>query len=89
MSPRPALLIALAAALSLAGALAAEPTADAPKQKQICRAPAKQLGSHIRTQRRCRTAEQWQAEDEGKSGLPVGALVTEGQNDGRTGAQPR
>ena len=89
MPARPTLLIAFAVTLSLAGALAAEPPAEAPKQERICRAPAKQLGSHIRTQRRCRTAEQWQAEDEGKAGLPVGAQVTEGQNDRRPGAQPR
>jgi hypothetical protein len=85
----PALLAGLAG-LCLTGALAAEPPAEPAKQQQrVCRAPAKQLGSRIRTQRRCRTAEQWQAEDEGKSGLPVGAQVTPGQNDGQAVAQPQ
>ena len=77
------------AAVSLIGAVAADPSADPSKQRQICRAPAKQLGSRIRTQRRCRTAEQWQAEEERKAGLPLGAQVTQGQNDGQTVAQPR
>jgi hypothetical protein len=84
---RPANLVALTAAVSLAGALAAEPPAEPVKQERICRTPAKQLGSRIRTQRRCRTAEQWQ--DEEKSGLPLGAQVTRGQNDGQVVAQPQ
>ena len=81
-------LVAAAASLTFAGAFAAEPAAEAPKQRQVCRAPAKQLGSRIRTPRRCRTAEQWQAEDE-KGGLPLGAQVTQGQNDGQARPQPR
>jgi hypothetical protein len=83
------LLVAFAAAGSLISAVAAEPPADPPKQRQVCRTPAKQLGSRIRPQRRCRTVEQWQAEEEGKSGLPLGAQVTEGQNDGIVGPPPR
>ena len=85
---KPAVLSALAA-LFLTGALAAEPPAEPAKQQRICRAPEKQLGSRIRAQRRCRTAEQWQAEDEGKNGLPLSAQVTQGQNDGKVVAQPR
>jgi hypothetical protein len=89
MSARPATLVAVAAALSLAGALAAEPPAEKAKSREICRAPAKQLGSHIRASRRCRTAEQWQQDDEAKAGLPIGAQVTQGQNDGQVKAQPQ
>jgi hypothetical protein len=74
--------------VSVAGALAAEPAPDSAKQRQVCRAPAKQLGSSIRTQRRCRTVEQWQAEAE-KDGLPIGAQVTQGQNDGQAVRQPQ
>ena len=85
---KPAILSALAA-LFLAGTLAAQPTAPPERQQRICRAPEKQLGSRIRAQRRCRTAEQWQAEDEGKNGLPLSARVTQGQNDGKVVAQPR
>jgi hypothetical protein len=85
---RTAGLAALAATLTLAGAFAAEPAADPAKGQRICRAPAKQLGSRIRTQRRCRTAEQWQEED-AKGGLPIGAQVTQGQNDGHAVQQPK
>ena len=89
MPARTAALGALAAALALTGALAGEPVPEPAKQQQICRAAAKQLGSRIRTQRRCRTAEQWREEEEGKSGLPLGAQVTQGQNDGQVVQQPR
>ena len=89
MPARSAFFVALTASLAVAGALAAEPVAEPARQKQICRAPAKQLGSRTRTQRRCRTAEQWQEEDEGKSGLPLGAQVTQGQNDGQSVRQPQ
>ena len=89
MPARPTILIAFAAALSLAGALAAGPPADTAKPREICRPAAKQLGSRIRTQRRCRTAEQWQAEDEAKAGLPIGAQVTHGHNDGQARPQPQ
>ena len=89
MSAKPATLLAVAAALSLAGALGAEPPAEKAKPRDVCRAPAKQLGSHIRAPRRCRTAEQWQQEDEAKAGLPIGAQVTQGQNDGQAKAQPQ
>lgn len=88
---RSTILLALSA-LGVTGALAAEPPAQPErpaKQERICRTPARQLGSHIRTQRRCRTAEQWQAEEEGKSGLPLSAQVTKGQNDGQAVAQPQ
>ena len=88
MPARPFTCIALAAA-SLAGLATAEPPAEPAKQERVCRAPAKQLGSRIRTQRRCRTVEQWQAEEDGKAGLPIGAQVTQGQNDGQVVQQPR
>jgi hypothetical protein len=82
-------LIALAIALSAAGALAADPPAPAGKQELICRSGARSLGSHIRAQRRCRTAEQWQREDEAKGGMPVTLQVTQGQNDGRVVPTPQ
>ena len=89
MPAKAATFIAFAAALSVAGTLVAVPPADTAKQREVCRAAAKQLGSRIRTQRRCRTAEQWQAEDEAKAGLPIGAQVTQGQNDGQVRPQPQ
>ena len=87
--PAKPLLLAIAAVGTFAGAVAAEPPAEEAKQRQVCRPPAKQLGSHIRTPRRCRNAEQWQNEDEGKAGLPIGAQVTQGQNDGQVRPQPQ
>lgn len=82
-------LIALAATLTTASALAADPPAPAEKQQLICRSGARSLGSHIRAQRRCRTAEQWQREDQAKGGLPVTLQVTQGQNDGRVVPTPQ
>lgn len=90
MAGRSLILIALAATLSAVGALAADPPAPSGKQRLICRGGgARQLGTHMRTQRRCRTAEQWQAEDEEKARLPITLQITQGQNDGRQNAAPR
>ena len=83
-----AILVAATVGLSVTAALADEPAEKAGKQPRVCRQAEKTLGSHIRTTRRCRTAEQWQEED-AKSGLPVGAQVTPGQNDGQVGRQPQ
>jgi hypothetical protein len=80
---------AAAASLSLAAALAAEPTPEAGKDRLVCRGSARQLGSHIRTARRCRTAEQWQEEDQAKERTPVSLQVTQGQNDGRPARAPQ
>ena len=84
---------ALALPLALTAALAAEPPAparDKDKQTIVCRGGQKSLSSRIRTPRRCRPAQAWQAEDDQKSDrLPIGAQVTQGQNDGRSPAQPR
>jgi len=92
MAGRPVILVAMAVALSAAGAIAADPPpapASAQEERQICRGSTKQLGSRIRRPRRCRTAAQWQQEDEEKSRVPLSAQLTEGQNDGRTTATPR
>lgn len=81
--------------LTLALSLAADPPAPAPASGQsserICRGGGQRaLGSHIRTRRRCMTAEQWRLEDEAaRSGPAPGLQVTAGQNDGRTTATPR
>ena len=77
----------------LAFTLAAEPQAPAPTSGQsserICRGGGQRtLGSHIRTRRRCLTAEQWQREDAARTAPAPGLLVTEGQNDGRATAAP-
>jgi hypothetical protein len=89
MTARPAVSLSLAALLAGA-ALAETPTPPASsEQRLICRGGQRQLSSRIRTTRRCRTAEQWQAEDASKARLPVSLQTTQGQNDGRAPAQPR
>ena len=80
--------------LMLALAVAGDPPAPAPTSGQsaerICRGGGQRsLGSHIRTRRRCLTAEEWQREDEARSRPAPGLQITEGQNDGRAPAQPR
>ena len=87
----------LAIALSAGDAFAADPPAQAqaPASSQgnerICRGGGQRtLGSHVRTRRRCMTAEQWQRLDEAaRAGPAPGLQVTAGQNDGRQGVQPR
>jgi hypothetical protein len=82
-------VVLLAVTLTTAAALAADPPAQTEKQRLICRGGARQLGSHMRTPQRCRTAEQWQLEDEAKANLPVSLQVTQGQNDGRSVPTPQ
>lgn len=60
-----------------------------PKQPKICREGAHQTGSHMRSMRRCLTAEQWREEDAKRSGLPVSAQITEGQPDTGAGQRPQ
>lgn len=93
MAGKSLLFIALPGLLG-AAPLAAEPAPSsqpqAEEQRLICRGGQRQLSSRIRTQRRCRTAEQWREEDErNRGGIPISAQITQGQNDGRQSAQPR
>jgi hypothetical protein len=89
MTTRSAVSLALAA-LFAAAALAEAPAPPAStEQRLICRGGERQLSSRIRTMRRCRTAEQWQAQDASKARLPVSLQTTQGQNDGRAPTQPR
>lgn len=80
--------------LVFALALAADPPAPAPASGQsnerICRGGGqRELGSHMRTRRRCRTADQWRQEDEARARPVQGMQVTGAQNDGRVSAIPR
>jgi len=77
------------ALFALHAASAAHPPAAEPEQRLVCRGGERQLGSRIRTARRCRTPEQWQIEDEAANRLPPSLQVTQGQNDGHAPAQPR
>ena len=64
-----ALLVLLAAGdLPIAG-----PPPEKPKL--ICREGERQLGSHMRTNRRCLTAEEWQIEDARRDRIPLDAHV--------------
>jgi hypothetical protein len=83
--------VSLALAALVAGPALAEAPAPPPstEQRLICRGGERQLSSRIRTMRRCRTAAQWQIEDDAKAHLPVSLQTTQGQNDGRAPAQPR
>jgi hypothetical protein len=84
------ILAGLGAGLTVATALAAaDPAPQAPESRRICRDSGRQLGSHVRAARRCRTAEQWRQEDEEKAQLPASLQVTQGQNDGQVGRQPQ
>ena len=74
------------ATLAMMIALSDQPSTDAPvpppKPKLICRDPQQELGSHIRTPRRCKTAEQWQEEDHQRDNMPATLKVVPGQGDG-------
>ena len=90
MIERNILLLAAGAGLIVTAAFAADdPSGKAPDSRRICRDSGRELGSHIRAARRCRTAEQWRQEDEQKAQAPASLRVTEGQNDGQPGRQPQ
>jgi len=77
---------------ALALTLAADPSAPASGQsnERICRGGGQRtLGSHIRTRRRCLTAEEWQREDDERNRPVQGMQITQGQNDGRAPVNPR
>lgn len=89
MAARSIAVLAMAAALSSVAALAAEPPVPAERERRICRGGERQLGSHVRTERRCRTAEQWRLEEERGANRPVSFQVTPGQNDGQRPRTPQ
>ena len=67
---------------SLALGAAAPPVEATPKPPKICRESTKQTGSHIRTGRRCKTAEEW-ARIDGAEGQVIPTLRTiPSQGDG-------
>jgi hypothetical protein len=83
-------LLAVGAGLTVTAAFASpDAPAKADDNRRICRDSGRQLGSHVRAARRCRTAEQWRQEDEEKAQLPTSLQVTQGQNDGQPGRQPQ
>ena len=79
MSKIGAILVLIAG--SATAAIAAVPSTH-PKPQLICRAAKQSTGSHIRTPKRCKTAEQWAAEDEISGRIPISLRVNQSQNDG-------
>ena len=55
-----------------------------PKPKLICREDERQVGSHIHTGRRCKSAEEWQVEDQRRAATSPSMRITEGQGDALT-----
>jgi hypothetical protein len=85
-----ALLLATGTGLAVTAASASDdPSAKSSDSRRICRDSGRQLGSHIRSARRCRTAEQWRQEDEERAQSAASLRVTEGQNDGQAPRQPQ
>ena len=67
--------------IALAAAAQTVPASPAPTQPmRICRASEKQTGTHMRTGRRCKTAEEWAREDSERAQKPASLQVTEGQS---------
>jgi len=54
------------------------------KPELICREGEQQLGSHMRTSRRCKTAEEWRQEDLKRDQMPTTMRITDRQRDALT-----
>jgi hypothetical protein len=67
-------------AVLLGAAQPAQP-ATPPKEKLVCRESEAQLGTHVRSGRRCKTQEQWAQEDAERDRVPLTLRVTAGQGD--------
>lgn len=76
-------------ALALATQSSAVPAAPVEKPKLICRESEQETGTHIRSGRRCKTAEEWQREeDSARRAAPPSMRITEGQGDALTKQEP-
>ncbi len=58
-----------------------QPAVLADKPQLICREGEEHTGSRIRTGRRCKTAEEWQIEDQRRDAQPTSMRVTDNQRD--------
>lgn len=63
------MVIAMLMALAAQAPQAAPPPQPA-KPQRICRENERRTGSHIRSSRTCKTAEQWQMEDAARDRIP-------------------
>ena len=77
-------MLANLALLLMIGGATTQPESPQEKPKLVCRESEQQLGSHIRSSRRCKTAEEWQIEDQRRDLKPPSMRVTEGQGDALT-----
>ncbi len=72
--------------------LAAQSAAPAPpapaKPVLVCRQGQREVGSHIRSGRRCKTAEEWAKDDAERERAAASAQITEGQGDSLTKSAP-
>jgi hypothetical protein len=70
-------------ALMLATQAGGPAPVSVPQKPQLfCRESEQELGSHIRTGRRCKTAEQWQQEDSRRGQIPPSLTVVPNRGDG-------
>jgi hypothetical protein len=77
-------MLASLALILMVGGTDTQPSTPPAKPKLICRESEQELGSHIRSGRRCKTAEEWQIEDQRRDVKPPSMRVTEGQGDALT-----
>jgi hypothetical protein len=68
------------ALLASFGLAVADPATPPPKPPLICRKAEQEVGSHIRSGKKCKTAEEWQREDAARENQPASMRVTEGQS---------
>lgn len=64
------MIIALLMAVAAQAPQAALPPPKPPKPQRICRENEARTGSHIRSSRTCKTAEQWQMDDAARDRIP-------------------
>jgi hypothetical protein len=77
------MLTSLALLLALSG-VEAQTALPPEKPKLICREGEQELGTHIHTGRKCKTAEEWRLDDLKRDQRPSTMRITEGQGDALT-----
>jgi hypothetical protein len=76
------MILGILALLAASDVPPATPPAPKPKPKLVCREGGDaQVGSHMRTNRRCLTEEQWQQEDARRDAIPLTARVSADSDD--------
>lgn len=82
-------MTALFPLLLMAQAVAQTATPPLEKPRLICREGEQETGSHIRTGRQCKTAEEWEREADMRVGVSPSLRVTAGQPDPLTKQRPQ